>query len=241
MNTNKIFKTKFGYTMAELLIVIGLIGFIAALVFPTLNSATPRKYEALHKKGDYALEHAVADVVNNEEYYERIDNIDNENNTVTYIHGLQSTFPVIVEGETIGDDDITTDAAKQKFCRLFAKRFNMMSGSQLNCSENAGFTIEGKVPTFTSADGIQWVVPVSDFKQNEIIMYKSSFDDDNSAPQCAFVSEDKYSKIIPEGKDYAFIKNKREECENPDIFIYVITPSGKLYKEEATSDEVRRH
>ena len=234
---------KKAYTMAEILIVLGIIGVIAALVMPMVISAIPSRYESMHKKGDYELEHVISDIVNSEEYYERLDIVDTQNHTVRHLHGLQNTYPVNINGQMVGSNNPNSDEAKQKFCRIMASKFNRMANTPVNCSETAAFDlgVQGAHrPSFVSIDGIQWVIPISNFLDgNHIIMYKSSVDS-SSGPNCAYVSPEKYAAFpADEIEQLTFVKTDREACKKPDIYLYIITPGGKLYKEEATSDEVK--
>ena len=240
-NSRKI-SFKKAYTMAEILIVLGIIGVIAALTMPIVISAIPSRYESMHKKGDYELEHRVSDIVNSEEYYERLDIVDTQNHTVRHLHGLQNTYPVNIDGQIVGSNNPNSDEAKQKFCQIMARKFNRMANTPINCSPNAGFDVDGngsRRPSFVSVDGIQWVIPITNFMDgNHIIMYKSSVDH-QSGPNCAYV--ERYNSFPQD--DIAplnyFLKTDREQCKKPDIYLYIITPGGKLYKEEATSDEVK--
>lgn len=202
MSDNKRFFNKNGYTLAEVLMILGMIGIIAALVMPSIISSVPKNYEALNKKTAYVLERTVSDIVNNEEYYERKDIITGEEGQqqIHYQHGLQNTYPVNIDGQIFGSDDSSSDEAKQKFCRIFASKFQLKEGTSVNCSDNASF--DG-TPTFTSIDNIEWIVPVSNFadNQNKTIEYKLSGEIDD------------------------------HKC------VYTLTPGGKLYKNQATSDD----
>ncbi len=238
---------KNGYTLAEVLIVLGIVGIVAAFMIPSVMTGVPSRYESLQKKAAYMLESTISDIVNNEVYYERMDNIykdENDHNVVTYTHGLANTYPVNIDGHVYGSYDNET-AAKQKFCNIFASKFQLKDGTNINCSNKADFIIKSssgkKRPTFTSAEGIQWILPVSDFKENTLILYKTSADY-KSGPNCAYDSKkyfDDYIKpALPDGINTSYIKTEKKECDRPDIFVYVLTPGGKLFKEEATSDEV---
>ncbi len=256
---------KNGYTLAEVLIVLGIIGIVAAFMIPSVMTGVPSRYESLQKKTAYMLESTISDIVNNEVYYERMDHIykdENDHNVVTYTHGLANTYPVNIDGHVYGSYD-NKIAAQQKFCQIFASKFQLKEGTSVNCSSIANFVVsrdgnnpildktdkelhkkivaETNTPTFTSAEGIQWILPVGLFTKNTVIMYKTSADY-KSGPNCAYVSKkyfDNYVKpALPGGIDTNYIKTKKEECDRPDIFVYVLTPGGKLIKEEATSDEV---
>ncbi len=241
-----------GYTLAEVLIVLGIIGIVAAFMIPSVMTGVPSKYESLQKKAAYMLENTISGIVNNEVYYERKDIINPETHEVTHLHGLTNTYPVLVDGVMYGSTDFNRPEAKRKFCEIFASKFQLKDGTLINCNDNADFVTNASqmgtvYPTFTSAEGIQWIIPVSNFNENEnkpnnrLILYKTSVDY-KSGPNCAYVSRNYYNAYIknykPSGSSYPYIKTNKQDCPRPDIFVYGITPGGKLYKEEATSDDV---
>ena len=261
---------KRGMTMAEMLIVLGILGVIATMCMPSIRALIPRKYEAMMKKGAYNLEHAVSDLVSSDILYERTDVPNPTNFTMTHRHGLQSTYRVILDGQTYGSDVLNTEAgmlaARQKFCRLLATRFELAPGSHINCTPHASLTSEcgntltcpdgedtcdensrieiDNCPSFISRDGIQWVIPISDFSNGpEVILYKTSTRDDFRAPNCARVQEstiEAHPDAICEAKtgEGSVIASTEADCERPDIAIYLVYPDGTLHKDEATSDEV---
>ena len=130
-------KKKPGISLAEMLLALAILGILAAILMPVLKSAQPDKLEALHKKGNYIVEHVVADIAFDEDLYP-------PTQTKT---GLGSIGAVTVDGVTY--------AGEEKFCELFASRVNKAPGSTTNCSA-------GK-KTFTSIEGIDWYLPISSF------------------------------------------------------------------------------
>ncbi len=207
-------RMKNGFTLAEVLMCVVILGVVFALVMPLVKTTIPDKYEALRKKSDYSLEHIVSDVVNNEDYYAPVKEVSTSSQdgiTTTIKHGLQNTYEV-----TIGEDSFEGDT---KFCELVARRFNLMQGSSINCVSTAGFKEDGKTPTFTTIDGVQWILPVSSFtgktsSANDTISFKTSVD--GNGPNCS------YDACDP------------DSCPNPDIFVYNITGEGRLYKDTSS-------
>ncbi len=211
-------KRSFGFSLSEILIAIAILGVICAMTFPTLKSAIPSKYEALHKKCDYVLENTVSEVVNNESYYEPLKIVTNdpsdptgESKITTITHGIQNTYKIKVDGETYEGDT--------KFCKLLARRLKLMPGTEVNCTSSAGFTSDGKTPTITTTDGVEWIFPVSDFQNDKTISFKTSID--GRGPNCAYT------------------KSNPNACPEPDIFNYTITKEGRLYKEIASSAKLK--
>ena len=118
------------FNLAEVLIALGIIGIISMIMIPNLMSAIPDKYETLHKKGSYAIEHAVSYVVNNEDYYDTVIEQDASGNTTSH-HGLGNTYKINIEGNDYGSDTAGSSDAQEKFCKLIASRFNIKGN--VNC------------------------------------------------------------------------------------------------------------
>ena len=49
----KVFRKMRGFTMAEFLISLAIIGALAMILLPVLKNIRPDELEALHKKGQY--------------------------------------------------------------------------------------------------------------------------------------------------------------------------------------------
>ena len=199
--------TKYGFTLAEVLIAMSLIGIIAAITLPTLKDAMPDKYDAMRKKAEYELEQKVADIVNDDALYgDRLvkNDPDNPNETPHLSKGLPNTYYVSYNEKAFGCDllENMTDEKKasceqyqkQKFCKLLAAKFDLAPGTNVNCESDVKFTNDGGTPSFISRDGIEWLVPVSDFSDYEYIAFKTSVKDDPKAPHCF-----DYEERLPNG------------------------------------------
>lgn len=255
---NKFFNdTKPAFTLAEVLIAIALLGTIAAITMPMIKNAIPNKYEAMHKKADYALEHTVAEIVNDDYLYgpQKVTSPDPADPTKTItntIYGLKNTYAVNVGG--------TNYSGNTKFCELFASKFSKYPGTTVRCnvaSTQLGFSNDNKTPTFTSSDGIQWLIQRSDFNNSIVIAFRVSTENDNNAPHCAYlpspfrdsrpgtsqsiINSAAYINILAakgsgSSKKKTFASATLSNCQKPDTFIYVLTPEGKLIKDSPTTD-----
>ncbi len=137
---------KNAFTMAEVLITIGIIGILAAITMPMVIHSLPTKEEEMHKKMSYLIEQIATQLVDNEAYYPK-------SNDITKI-GFQNTDEVTVDGIKY--------SGNQKFCRLFARQMNTMGN--VVCS-NMNIHDAGTAPSFRSTDGVDWWIPQTTFKE----------------------------------------------------------------------------
>ena len=141
--------TKNGFTLAELLISLGIVGVLAAVLIPSLFSAMPNKEKLMFKKAYYLVERIVSELVNDDELYPEA-----SGDTAPY---LGNTEEVVYNGVTVSGSD--------KFCKLFALKINR--ATDYNCV--AGLNqAEGPITnyTFKTPDGIVWVLPITTFANN---------------------------------------------------------------------------
>lgn len=282
-----------GYTLAEALITLAILGALAAISMPMLHNVLPDKYDAMYKKASYAIEHTTSAIVNDDYLYAPEKTFtancvkDDDGNCEvsssstscciednhcasempsscssygipdgTYktdvVTGVQNTYAVNVDGVTY--------EGNTKFCKLFARKFNLFPNTGINCKifRDVGFYNDGKTPTFVSNDGIQWIVPVSDFTYSQPIAFKVAIKGDSNAPNCAyipsnFVSDNTtaISRLGTSGSGWAkeksnrrsatntFYTTNKNNCRHPDTFLYIITPEGKLIKPEKLTDNIR--
>ena len=174
---------KSGFTLAETLLTILIIGIIAATTLPTLQKATGNKFETMKTKCVYIMEQTVAQMLDDDTLYP-------QSNTEPSI-GLANTDAVKVNGITY--------LGNKKFCELFASKMTKAPHSGTNCSVNQ--------KSFTSADGVDWYLPIT-----------------------LFTGERDLIKIDVNGKDEdPNCKYNETSCPKPDIFEFYITPMGKIY------------
>lgn len=249
IKSNNLKKFHYGMSLAEVLITLGLIGTVSMLAMPVLRTAMPDEYEIAHKRAFYTLEHTVSDIVNNEDYYDDVVGADG-----TISHGLKNTYKVTIDGQTYGSDNPGADAAKQKFCRLFTSKLNTSTAS--NCAKNRTYNN----PTVTTQDGVKWILPFSNFSEEDsdknqlIVIYVAK---DNPREKCGYMPETIKEKFINDDKlsaggnsgvltklknttntDYGIV-TEESNCRRPNVFVYAITPTGKIISPEAANDKVK--
>lgn len=146
-------KIKNGFTLAEILITLAIIGVISALVLPSLINSTPNREQIMLKKAYYLASRNINELINDEELYperesETISGFSNVNINDQTADGREAMF----HGERYSGDS--------KFCNLFAARMNIRGN--INCGETVSLDNGGN---FQSADGIVWSMPIGNFNR----------------------------------------------------------------------------
>ena len=152
------------FTLAELFIVLMVIGVIAALTLPNLGSKVDRN-KGIFKKTYSVIERLTAELVNDEEYYPY------DPRETHFGFGENSDHIIRGTGYSVRTTDynnpITNIGQKAnrlvKFCNLFS--------NQLNLKENPTFSPSDKNKTscnFATNDGVSWQIstpsiPVDNF------------------------------------------------------------------------------
>lgn len=137
---------KKGFTLGEVAISLVIVGVLAAMFLPVIKNAMPNQEQLMFKKAYYLTERVVAEMVNDDDMYPELDEVD----AAQYFGNTSKIRSKGVEYE-----------GNTKFCELFASKIN--KSSEVSCT-NKTFT-NGTEPsgTVTGADGIEWILPVSDF------------------------------------------------------------------------------
>ena len=149
-------KKKNGFTLAEVLVTLGIIGVIATIMLPALNNAQPNKEMVMLKKAYYNVSRIVTELINDEDFYpER----DEEN--------LSGFSNVTISDQMGGDNNEArfhgyVFSGESKFCGLFAAKINTVQGGDPNdlCRDRVGLDAGGN---FTTADGVVWSMPHGTF------------------------------------------------------------------------------
>lgn len=137
---------KRGYTLAELLITIGIIAIIAAIVLPLINKFKPDSNKILYLKTYDAIVEVVGNMVSNQEFYPTSDG------TYSYAKApLYNLQEVTVAGTKYG-------GSAKKFCELLG--LSLSSTGAASCSDTYQEYSDNLFdsPSFVSANGVQFVV-----------------------------------------------------------------------------------
>ena len=199
-----------GFTLAELLIVLGISGVIAAVILPAINGLMPDKTKINYLKVYDELSESIGELAAD-----------------------SSLFPVCIDNgnETIGCNDhplinITKPVNKKfnssnyegnkKLCSLLAftmnAESNTCSNSAYNFSENSFDSDFDSKKSFTTANGMEWwIVPVTN----------------SAAGGNASYQTDIYVDVDSSKKSADCIFNATE-CKKPDRFKFMVSANGRV-------------
>jgi len=149
-------KIKSGFTLAEVMITVGIIGIIAAVTIPALINTMPNQELIMFKKAYYNTSRIVAELINDDDLYPDIENEDNPDIVGFAITNFQDQLGLDSEARYQGQDYSGTG----KFCGLFAAKLN---ASQVDCEQATNFQNGNVQGNFTTTDGIVWIMPIGDF------------------------------------------------------------------------------
>lgn len=220
-------KQKSGFTLAESLVTLAIIGLIAMIMLPAIKNAQPNQEMVMFKKAYYNVSRIVSELINDEDFYPDPEDPD--------LSGFANAIPVEYHGHTFGGDSCS------KFCGLFASKLNLanVSNPTTVCKKNWPNLSEGG--NFKTIDGIAWQMPAGDFgagDTKEFIFVDVNGPD--KEPNCTRITASEIDNLsvdiptCPEGK-------------GPDIFgfkiykngsIEVLSKIGRLY---ATTSKVNKH
>lgn len=140
--------SKNGFTLSEVLIVLGLLGILAAILLPAVAHLRPNKEKMMYRKAYYIAERMVYEIVNDETLYPGADPSND---------GLKDTSKITYNNiEYYGLD---------KFCRLFAAKVNTSTEISSTWTCNGG-------AEFATTDGLKWTLPYSNFSTAQVIKVK---------------------------------------------------------------------
>lgn len=163
---------KKGFTLAEMVVTLGLIGVLAVILMPMLRDVQPNEEMLKFKKAYYIAERVIAELVNDEDLYP-----DSDDPEVPQFFG--NTARANYKG---GDYDGDT-----KFCGLFAAKLNR--SSEVDCTEKT--FADGTAPSgnVTTSDSMVWILPITNFADADTAEEIQIDVNGNKAPNCFYNAE----------------------------------------------------
>lgn len=209
-----------GFTLAELLACVGIIGLVAAISIPAVSSLRPDKTKVMYLKTYDTLAQTVKNLASNSKLYAIC-------HDPTSINASCSEHPLINTDMPI-DNQFHNDDFKgdKKLCNLIAESLGI-DADDTSCKTNtysfdsATFYNQFKDNiSFTTTNGFRWyIVPA----------VATNF---NTSSKNGTFQTDVYVDINPQnnnknGVDESCIYNQ-DTCTNPDIFKFMIAADGQI-------------
>ena len=164
---------KKGYTLAESLIAIGIVGIVAALMLPLMNKYKPDADKALFVRTYDAIVETIGYLVSNEAIYPRtefIGNTDSDNDGLIDDYIDYTQVPLLNDGAVQLEDmtEIGGNSPNEKLCEAIA--YNIHSYNPVCSSTSSTITLINNVElTITNPSKYLFLIDVKLNKKNEDI------------------------------------------------------------------------
>lgn len=138
---------KKGFTLAEVMVTLGILGVLAAILIPAIVKTTPDNNKIMFKKAYYTLEGAINTMINDDAAYPAMTDLTT---------GLERGFNFT---------DARLNDTLNKFCFYLSDELNTVP---IATSTPCPGVADTGVSTFTTSDGIIWnvYIPASDADPN---------------------------------------------------------------------------
>ncbi len=133
---------KFGYTLAEILIALSVIGIISALMIPAINNAKPDSTKLIYLKAYDSLCEVVNKVVNNGSIYSPVYKV---NDSLKYD---VSDYPLLNFSQPINTGFDSVPENEYKLANILKEAFN----GDGTCTSGASSC------TFITPDNMTWII-----------------------------------------------------------------------------------
>lgn len=208
---------KRAYTLAEILIALGIIGVLAAVLAPMANKFKPDTSKVLYLNTYDALATSITDMATNGAYYVE------DNGTFNF-----STYPFANLDRYVDSTNPqhTIPAGVGKFCRVLAENFNILEAPNDVCRNNTQFNPDNDnfEASFTSKNGVEFMVyteanvPHNDNTNTyltEIIIDINGHRNNNDNNR-------------NHGEDCIFDSNNLNACKRPDRFTFKVSADAEF-------------
>ena len=138
-------KSKQGFTMAETLITMAIIGVVAMLALPIIDKARPNEEMIMFKKAFATTTRIVSELINDETLYPEDDENPNHD-------GFANEDRVTYKGRV--------RAGNTKFCDLFLDKLNVSERNALGCVNGEWNGV--------SNDGMAWAIDSDELANNRM-------------------------------------------------------------------------
>lgn len=220
-----------GYTMAEVISVLALLGIISAILIPNIMSNSPSKNKMLFKKSYHETEKIVNDLINDTRFY--------PDETGFSYGNAYKVNNVDVVAEIVNVDGIEY-VGPNKFCKAFASKVSILGAVSNNCIVNSLPTGPNEAPSFTTTNGTAWYIlnwaPKLEISGDSKIVKDNQktiiFIDVNgrNKPNCRATSYTDSANNTPTSINFNSSMGKVRDtgCKNPDRFQFNVDYNGRI-------------
>ncbi len=198
------------FTLAELLIVLGITGVVAAVLLPAINNLMPDKTKVMYLKAYDELSQDIKNLASNSSLFFSTQEAGDKDFVINQYPLLNTQAP--------RDSKFSEYSGKTKLCKLIAYTLN--SDADNKCSDesyefnSSDFKNKFNSNAFTTANGMKWwIVPL----KNEI----------SSGDNKASYQTDIYVDVDPSKKSPDCIYDANS-CKNPDRFKFMLSADGTI-------------
>ena len=200
------------YTLAEIVIAIGIVGVLAAVMLPMVNKYKPDTTKILYLNTYDALAESIATAADNNSYYEK------DNGRFDF---SQYPFANLDRYIDSANSNHTIEGGENKLCRVLAENFNItenindiITNTPINgriACDNTYTPYNGVfIPSFTNANGVEFMITTTaNAPQLNLNRYQTDIIIDingaNDGDNCTI-----------------------DTCQKPDRFTFRVTADAKL-------------
>lgn len=205
---------KRAYTLAEILIAVGIIGVLAAVLAPMANKFKPDTSKVLYLNTYDALATSIADMATNGAYYAE------DNGTFNF-----STYPFANLDRYVDNTNAQhiIEGGAGKFCRVLAENFNILETPNEVCQVNQQFSGNNFRKSFTSKNGVEFMVYTrANFPQRYDNSYVTEITIDING------ADNNNDNDRNHGEDCVFNGNNLNACKRPDRFTFKVSADAEF-------------
>ncbi len=205
-----------GYTLAEVLVCLCIIGVLAAILLPLANKFKPDSTKAIYVKTYDALVTLTRDIASNPVLYPLT--YEDGNKIIDYSKAPLYNFIEVSVGQDSDGNVLTYGGDAAKFCQLLAIALPQSLNSKVSCSASSISYSDSlfNTPSFTTVQGMQYVLGT---------------DTDGSTKY----QTDIYIDLNGEQGNNCLYDSK--ECKKPDRFKFIVSGDGHVIPADPMGQE----
>ena len=214
---------KYGFTIAELLLTIGIIGVLLVLLIRSTILVQPNQEQIMLKKAYHELSRIIYELINDDDVYPEI------GDRAKLGQYLANTNAYTYKGESY--------QGESKFCELAGTKLYLQSSRICN-SEHEKLNNNGH---YTTHDGIVWSFPITTFTQHQLDQDGNETEEIIEATGTVYIDvdgEDKGDNCFENIANDASLVQCSEN-QTPDRFKFILHSDGRL--EVPSADDITRY